>query len=212
MHRFGANRSTLWGSSTLRSRSAEILRCVNPFGTQKARPSLRMTIARVGSVEGDTGLLGNIAQIFDNRQDQWHTIFAAALFGFAFRIAGNERPLRARSRLGRAKDADVIVNPALEGIAVDEAVDLHGAKEMTDAIADATAGNFLAKGKGRREWSPIRAAKNAAQDVHHNGEAVAFVSAAFAVGTERQQRAAVDHGVWIGRIAALAVDRPAFGN
>src|SRR5439155_1629388 len=34
----------------------EILRCVNPFETQKARPSLRMIIARVGSVEGDAGL------------------------------------------------------------------------------------------------------------------------------------------------------------
>src|SRR5713226_10628256 len=83
---------------------------------------------------------------------------------------------------------------------------------MTDALADAAFRNFLTKSKRRREWPPIRAAENAAKNVDHDRETVAFVSAAVAVGTERQERAAADHVIRVGRSAALAVDGPAFGN
>src|SRR5258706_16061708 len=83
---------------------------------------------------------------------------------------------------------------------------------MADAVADAALRDFLAKREGRRERSPIRAAESAAQNVHHNRESVAFVSAAFAVGTERQERAAVDHIVRIGCGSPLALDGPAPGD
>src|SRR5258708_10063763 len=136
-------------------------------------------------LEGDAGFLGDVAQLFDDGQNQRHAIFAAQYFCFAFRVAGQEGPAGARSRFGGAKSADVVVNLALERIAVNEAVDLHSAKEMSDAVADTTLGNFLAKRKGRRKRPPIRAAENTAQDVHHNREAVTFVPAALAIRTKR---------------------------
>src|SRR5207245_11096714 len=111
---------------------------------------------------------------------------AAQCFCFAFRIAGQERPVGARCRFGGAKNADGVVNLALERIAVNEAVDLHSAEEMSDAAADTTLGNFLAERKGRRERPPIRTAENSAEDVHHNRKAVSFMSAALAIGTKRQ--------------------------
>src|SRR6266480_2343348 len=83
---------------------------------------------------------------------------------------------------------------------------------MADALADAAFRNFLAKGERWRKRPPIRAAENSAQDVHHNGETVAFVSAPVAIGTKRQERTSGDHVVRIGCGAALAVDGPAFGN
>jgi len=52
---------------------------------------------------------------------------------------------------------------------------------MADALADAALRNFLAKGERWRKRPPIRAAENSAQDVHHNGETVAFVSAPVAI-------------------------------
>src|SRR5258707_410812 len=162
--------------------------------------------------EGDARFLGDVAQLVDDGQNQGHAIFAAPFFRFAFRVAGQKRPVGTGGRLGGAEDADVVVNLALERIAVDEAVDLHGAEEMADPVADAALWNFLAKSKWRRERPPIRAAKNAAPDIHHNGEAVAFMSAAFAIGTERQERSSRDHVVRIGCVAALAVPGPALGN
>src|SRR6202165_6361721 len=83
---------------------------------------------------------------------------------------------------------------------------------MADALADAAFRNFLPKGEGRRKRPPIRAAESTAEDVHHNGETVAFVSAPVAIGTERQERTSVDHVIRIGCGAALAVDGPALGN
>src|ERR1700731_633590 len=83
---------------------------------------------------------------------------------------------------------------------------------MADALADAALRNFLAKSERRRKRPPIRAAENSAQDVHHNGETVTFVSAPVPIGTERQERTSVDHVIRIGCGAALAVDGPALGN
>src|SRR5260370_18049515 len=163
-------------------------------------------------LEGDASFLGDVAQLFDDGQNQRHAILAAQYFCFAFRIAGQERPVGTGCRFGGAKSADVIVNLALERIAVNETVDLHSAKEMSDAVADTALGNFLAKRKRRSERSPIRAAENAAQNVHHDGEAIALVPAALAVGTQRQERTPVDHVVRIRRGAALSVDGPALGN
>jgi len=54
---------------------------------------------------------------------------------------------------------------------------LQGPKEMSDSMADAALWNFLAESERRRERPPIRAAENTAKDVHHNGQAVAFMSA-----------------------------------
>src|SRR6266699_1046682 len=162
--------------------------------------------------EGDARFLGDVAQLFDDGQNQGQAILAAPFFRFAFRVTGQEGPVGTGRGLGGAEDANVVVNLALERIPVDEAVDLHSAKEMADPVADAALWNFLAKSKWRRERPPIRAAKNAAQDIHHNGEAVAFMSAAVAIGTERQERSSRDHVVRIGCVAALAVDGPALGN
>src|ERR1700719_1655639 len=83
---------------------------------------------------------------------------------------------------------------------------------MADALADAALRNFLPKGERRRKRPPTRAAENSAQDVHHNGKTVTFVSAPVPIGTERQERTSVDHVIRIGCGAALAVDGPALGN
>jgi len=70
---------------------------------------------------------------------------------------------------------------------------------------------FLAKGERRCKRPPIRAAERTAEDVHHNGETVAFVSAR----SRSEPRAGARlrrpcHSVGCG--AALAVDGPALGN
>src|ERR1700682_367631 len=163
-------------------------------------------------LERDAGSLGDVAQLLNDRQNQRDAIFAAPFFRFAFRVAGQEGSMGAGSGFGSAKDADVIVNLTLEGIPVDETVDLQRPKEMSDSVADAALWNFLAKSERRRERSPIRAAENTAEDVHHDGQAVTFMSAAVAVRTERQKRSAGDHVIRIGCGAALTVDGPALGN
>src|SRR5712664_873512 len=120
-------------------------------------------------LEGDAGFLGDVTQLVDDRQNQRDAIFAAPFFCFAFRVAGQEGPVGARSGFGGAKGADVIVNLALAGIPVNETVDVHGPKEMPDAVADAALRNFLAKSERRSERSPIRPTENTAENVHHNG-------------------------------------------
>src|SRR5260370_7285649 len=54
--------------------------------------------------------------------------------------------------------------------------------------------------------------KNARENVHHNREGVALMPTAVAVGTQRQERAPVDHLIRIRGSAAFAVDGPAFRN
>src|SRR6266852_2243440 len=86
------------------------------------------------SVERNACLAGDVAEVFDDGHDEWDPFFAAQSFGLAFGIAGNQRPVGARGWFGGAEDADVFVDLALEGIGVDEAIDAHGPKEMTDAL------------------------------------------------------------------------------
>ena len=84
--------------------------------------------------------------------------------------------------LGRAKDAYVVVHLALERIDVHEAIDAHGTEEMADAFANAALRSFLTQGERRREGTPIGAAEHRAQHVDHDGQTVALVPSAFAVG------------------------------
>src|SRR5260370_16371061 len=127
-------------------------------------------------------------------------------------MAGKEGAVGAGSGFGGAKDADVVIKVAVERMGVDEVIELDGTKEIADAVADTGLRNFLAKRKGRSEGSPIRAAENSTQNVHHNREAVALVPTAVAVGTQRQERAPVDHLIRIRGSAAFVVDGPAFRN
>jgi len=91
----------------------------------------------------DAGFLGDVGNSHD-RQNQRDAIFSAPFFCFAFRVAGQEGPLVPGAGLVARKTADVIVNLTLEGIPVDETVDLQGPKEMSDSMADAALWNFLA--------------------------------------------------------------------
>src|SRR6266850_81524 len=100
------------------------------------------------SLKRNARFLRDVAQVFYHGQDQRDAIFAAYYFCFAFGIAGDQRPAAAGSRFGGAKDADVVVNLAFERIAINEAVNLHGAKKMAYAVANAALRSFLAKSKG----------------------------------------------------------------
>src|SRR6266481_3043595 len=119
------------------------------------------------------------------RFNSWMRPFAASRSNRCGVSPTPQTATRRGSRFGSAKDADVIVNLTLEGIPVDETVDLQGPKEMSDSMADAALRNFLAESERRRERSPIRTAENTAKDVHHNAQAVAFMSAPVAIRTER---------------------------
>src|SRR5229473_2004400 len=158
---------------------------MRPFAASRSN-RCGVSLSRKPLLEGDAGFLGDVTQLLNDRQNQRDAIFAAPFFCFAFRVARQEGPFGAGSRFGSAKDADVIVNLTLEGIPVDETVDLQGPKEMSDSMADAALWNFLAESERRRERSPIRPAEHTAKDVHHNGQTVAFVSAAVAIRTERK--------------------------
>ena len=81
----------------------------------------------------------------------------------------------------------------LNSSGIDEPVDPQRAEEVADALAHAARRNLLAQREGRREGPPVRARENAAQDIDHGGEAVAFVPARVAVAAQGQHRAAVDH-------------------
>src|SRR5713226_1963398 len=200
---------TPWPEDSRRAHDST-LGCIDSRQVERILPKLIQHSELL--LEGNASFPGDVAQLFNDRQDQRDAIFAAAFLCFALRVAGQEGPGGAGGGLGGAKDANVVVNLALEGIAVDEAVNLHGAKEMADAVADAALRNFLAKSKGRCERPPIRTAENAAKDIHHDGETVAFVSTAVAIGTKRQKRSACDHVIRIGCSAAFSVDCPALGN
>ena len=71
----------------------------------------------------------------------------------------------------------------LELIRVDEGVDPHSAEEMADALSDLFVRNVLSNREGWGKGSPVGAREDAAEYVHHDRKAVAFVSASFAVGT-----------------------------
>src|SRR6266403_2806938 len=84
-------------------------------------------------LEGNAGFPGDVAQLLEDRQNQGHTFLAPHLFHLAFGIAGDQRAVGARRWFGGAKDADVVVDLALECITIHKAVDAHGAEEMADA-------------------------------------------------------------------------------
>src|ERR1700730_14423901 len=115
--------------------------------------------AAAGSFAWDSCLPGDGAQVFDDRHDERHTVFAAFAFCFAFRIAGNERAIGAGSGLCGAEDADIIVDLALEDVGFNEAVDAHSAEEMANAFAYAAQRNFLAQGEGWSKRAPVRSAE-----------------------------------------------------
>src|SRR5579872_4647056 len=163
-------------------------------------------------VERDAGLFGDRAKIFNDRHDERNAIFAAFALGFAFGIAGDERAVRARRGFCGAEDADVVVDLAFERVGVDETVDAHGSEEMADAFANAAFWNLLAQREGRSKWAPVRAAEHTTQYIHHHGQAVAFVSAAFAIRTQGKKTASVDGVVGICGVAAVIVDAPAEGD
>src|SRR6267378_496779 len=60
------------------------------------------------------GFLGDVPQLLDDRQNQRHTLLMPQLFHLEFGIAGNQRAVGARRRLGGAKNADVIVDLTLK--------------------------------------------------------------------------------------------------
>src|ERR1700682_410432 len=163
------------------------------------------------SGERDADFLGNDAEFFDHRHNQRHALLAAQLFRVAFGIAWDERTVGAGRGFRGAKDADEVINLALELIGFDEAVNAKRAEEVANSLPHAARRNFLAQSEGRRKGTPVRSAQDGTQDVDHDGEAVAFVTAALAVGAERQERAARHDVVGICRAATLIVDAPALG-
>lgn len=130
-------------------------------------------------------MFGNSTKIFDNRYDERNAFLAADFFGFAFWIAGDEWAVGAGRGLRGPKNADVVVDLALERICIDETIDAHGSEEMADAFSHAALGNFLAQREWRSERSPVCAAKHATKYVDHDGKRVTLVPAAFAIGAER---------------------------
>src|SRR6266446_3718916 len=166
-------------------------------------------VAEKQSVEWNPGFAGDVAQVFDDGHDEWDPFFAAQFFRFTFGVAGNQRTVGAGGWFGGAEDADIVVDLALEGIGVDEAVDAHGAEEMADTLADAAFRNFQTEGERRSEWAPIRAAEHGTENVNHYSQGVTFVASAFAIGTQGQECATVYGVVGICCGAALAVNAPA---
>src|SRR6202162_1598731 len=152
--------------------------------------------------------LRNDAQLLDHRHNQRHTLLAAHFFRIAFRVAGDERAVRAGRGSRSAKHADEVVHLPLELIRFDEAVDAHRSEKVPDSLPHAARRNFLAQRKGRREGPPIGPAQYAAQNVDHDAEAITFVPAALAIGAKRQERAARDDVVGIRRATPLMIDAP----
>src|SRR6266852_3077029 len=116
------------------------------------------------SVERNACFAGDVAQVFEDGLDEWDPFFAAQFFGFAFRVAGNQRALGTGRWFGGAEDADVFVDLALERIGLHEAVDAHGAKEMADALADAAFRDSQTEGERRSEGAPICAAEDSTEN------------------------------------------------
>src|SRR6266849_2196592 len=161
------------------------------------------------SVERNAGFAGDVAEVFDDGRDEWDPFFAAQFIGFAFGIARNQWASGAGGWLGGAEDADVVVDLALEGIGVHEAIDAHGAEEMADALADAAFRDFQTEGKGRSERAPIGAAEDGTQNVHHHSQGVPVVAPAFAMGAQLEEGATGHEAVRVRGGAPLAVNAPA---
>ena len=63
--------------------------------------------------------------------------FFSDRFGFALGIAGDQRAVGAGRRFGVSEDVNPFVDLFFEFVFVDEAVDLHGAEKMPDALTEA---------------------------------------------------------------------------
>ena len=79
----------------------------------------------------------DIQQIIDNGFQQRNSCFAANRFRFSFGIAGDQWTVGAGGGFGIAENLNPVVDLFFELVLVDEAVDLHGTEEVTDAFADA---------------------------------------------------------------------------
>src|SRR6266436_6656608 len=109
------------------------------------------------SGEWEADFLWYNPELFDHGHNQRHALLAAHFFRVAFRIAGDERPVRAGRGFRCAKDADEVVHLALELVGFDEAVNAHCAEEVPDSLPHAARRNFLAQRKRRRERAPVGA-------------------------------------------------------
>jgi hypothetical protein len=88
----------------------------------------------------------DIQQVIHHRCQERNSFFASNRFRLSLGIAGNQRAVGARGGFGVAKYANPVVDLFLELVLVDEAVDLHGAEEMADTLADSASGwrSFIA--------------------------------------------------------------------
>src|SRR5262249_12313252 len=141
-----------------------------------------MTVYSITRREWDPSLFRDVHQIVHNRSQQRNPAFASFRFSVSLGVTGNQRTPGARSRFCVAKHPNPLIDLFFEFVLVDEAIDLHCAEEVTDALADAAFGHVLPECKGRREGAPIGTAQHAAQHVDHHGEAISLVAARIAFG------------------------------
>src|SRR5580692_4898955 len=164
------------------------------------------------SIKRNTGAFGNGSQLLDDRQNEGHTVVAPNAFRFAFGVTRKQRAGRTWGRFRSAKHANVIIHLRLKDIGVDEAIDSHSAEEVSDPFPDTARWKSLGHSERWGERAPIRTAERATQKIYHDGQAVAFVTTAFAVGTQRQQRSAGHDVRGVRSAVASIVHCPAFRN
>src|SRR5258708_12803187 len=132
---------TPWPEDSRRAHDST-LGCIDSRRVERILPKLIQHSELL--LEGNASFPGDVAQLFNDRQDQRDAIFAAPFLCFALRVAGQEGPGGAGGGLGGAKDANVVVNLALEGIALNEALNFHAPQDMPDALPHPPLPNFLA--------------------------------------------------------------------
>ena len=92
----------------------------------------QLTVTRSLRFEWYSRLARDIEQVIHYRPDQRDAFSASDRFGFALRVAGDERTFGAWRRFGVSEDVNPFVDLFFEFVFVDEAVDLHGPEEMVD--------------------------------------------------------------------------------
>src|SRR6266853_1104659 len=109
-----------------------------------ARRNLSSKYLNKASIERYTCSLGDASQFLDDGQDEGHAFVTPGAFRLAFRVARNQGTVGTWCGFRGAKHVDVFVNLRLERVGVDEAVDPHGTKEVSDSFADTARRSGLA--------------------------------------------------------------------
>ena len=125
-----------------------------PFFTEWSSTALRRGATSARSIERDSGLSRDVAQVLHDGRDEGDPDTRRMASASRSGSPGIRGPGRPRRRAGVAEDADPFVDLALELVRVDEAVDPQRPEKVADPAADAPRRGSPAAGRTGARTGP----------------------------------------------------------